>query len=93
MKNRVHSTELRPQNTQSATKSWNAGGNIFALSYLLPCVHSFCIAAAVVMGDSAKKRLDSIRFTALSEPPRQSTPGVVDSDAETAGPGHGVLDN
>jgi len=52
------------------------------------------------MGDSAKKktirfdsvpqtsRFNSIRFTAPSEPPRQSKPGVLDSDPEAAGPVH-----
>jgi len=43
----------------------------------------------LVMGDSAKQktiRFDSIRFIALSESPPQSTPGVLDSDSEAAGP-------
>ena len=56
----------------------------------------------VVMGDSAKKktirfdlvpqtsRFDSIRFDSLlcQKPPRQSTPGVLDSDPEAAAPVH-----
>ena len=48
------------------------------------------------MGDSAKKktiRFNSIRFTALSEHlPRQSTPGVLDSGPEAAGPVHRSYD-
>jgi len=40
------------------------------------------------MGDSAKKK--TIRFDSLlcQNPPRQSTPGVLDSDPEAAGPVH-----
>ena len=54
-------------------------------------VYHYTDAVALVMGDSAKKktiRFNSIRFSALSEPPRQSTPGVLDSDPEAAGPVH-----
>jgi len=42
------------------------------------------------MGDSAKKENDSIRFDSLlcQNPPRQSTPGILDSDSEAAGPVH-----
>jgi len=39
-------------------------------------------------GRFGKKENDSIRFNALSEPPRQSTPGVLDSSPEAAGPIH-----
>ena len=48
------------------------------------------VSYPVVMGDSAKKRkrFDSIRFIALSEPLPQSTPGVLDSGPEAAGPVH-----
>jgi len=40
------------------------------------------------MGDSAKKENDSIRFDSFlcQNPPPQSTPGVLDSGPEAAGP-------
>ena len=40
------------------------------------------------MGDSAKKRFDSIHCSVRTPPPRQSTPGVLDSGPEAAGPVH-----
>jgi len=63
-------------------------------TYLRLCLQSslFISQSSVLtsVGRFAKKRkrFDSIRFTALSEPPRQSTPGVLDSDPEATGSVH-----